>query len=56
MHYRPKDGRIDIASAEEVLSVFAGKAVCVEPKNRITDVEKRLKDGKTEILFMERMA
>ena len=56
MHYRPKDGRIDIASAEEVLSVFAGKAVCVEPKNRITDLEKRLKDGKTEILFMERMA
>lgn len=55
MHYKPKDGTIDIASREDVLSVFAGELVCAQPKNIITGVEQRLTNEKVEILFMERM-
>ncbi|MBE5744544.1 MAG: MBL fold metallo-hydrolase [Clostridiales bacterium] len=51
MHYKPKDGALDITDEKPFLTLF--DAVIATPKNEAIDVRDYVIDG-TRILFMER--
>ncbi len=53
MHYRPKDGTIDIASASEFLSLFEN-VVYANPKYETRIEKDSLTNEKTQIIYMER--
>jgi len=54
MHYRPKDGCLDIAGAESFLSLVKDFSV-ISCKNGVYTLEKAdLKVGETQIIYMER--
>lgn len=54
MHYRPKDGTLDIDGAEMFLQLLQDKVVYINPKNRLSGVEKHITEGETKIVFMEK--
>ena len=54
MHYRPKDGTIDITDEKPFLTFFEGKIHYVSPKNEVRLTREGLTDKETEIIFMER--
>lgn len=53
MHYKPKDGTIDITDASEFLSLFES-VVYVNPKYEIRIEKDSLTNDKTQIIYMER--
>ena len=53
MHYKPKDGTIDITDASEFLSLFES-VVYVNPKYEIRIEKDSLTNEKTQIIYMER--
>lgn len=54
MHYRPQDGALDIAGAEEFLSKFEGKRVICCKNGKFTLDDARLQELTGKILYMER--
>lgn len=54
MHYRPKDGTIDITDEKPFLTLFKDKIRHVSPKNEVRFTREGLTDKETEIIFMER--
>lgn len=54
MHYRPKDGTIDISSPEEFLRLFEGNVRRAEPKHTLHVQKSEIEECKTQIIFMEK--
>ncbi len=54
MHYRPADGKLDIAPISEFLQMFTSKDVFPCPTGEIALVKEELLDGQTRIIYMER--
>ena len=54
MHYRPTDGTIDIATAEEFLALCNEETV-VAPKENYIEIERRdLREDGTQIVYLQR--
>lgn len=54
MHYRPTDGRLDIATIDSFLQYADGKNVVRCPKGEFVFRKADLTDGETKIIYMER--
>lgn len=55
MHYRPKDGALDIATEEEFLQLCKNYPVRVCSEGKIEIQKQELQDQNTQIIFMERI-
>ena len=54
MHYRPKDGTVDITDEKPFLTLFNNRVRFAQPKNELVLSAEVLTEDKTEIIFMER--
>jgi hypothetical protein len=54
MHYRPLDGKLDIATAEEFLHLANGYPITHIPAGEWSVSKADLQDKQTKIIYMER--